>query len=220
LKTDIHTAHEFRGDLYREGEERADLLKRIKAHLAETFPGMKATMRFGGDWYHSSLTVSILGYSTADLSVREEGSAARRLIDAELKRFTRHDWEPHYGLRNVSLYTSTQIDPSLHAAALQDAPSLQPRLSFAEFTRQARPGDVLEHIAGVLPHQGARVEIVAISSRRLTTRAADGAENGDARRTPIQGGACFQSDGETVCFRHSGFASVGGYSHMRWLRAA
>jgi hypothetical protein len=220
LKTDIHTAHEFRGDLYREGEERADLLKRIKARLAEAFPGMKTAMRWGGDWSHSSLTVSILGYPTADLSVREEGFSARRLIDAELQRFTRHDWEPNHGPRNVSLYTNTQIDPALHAAALRDAPSLQSRLSFAEFTRQARPGDVLEHIAGVVPHQGARVEIVAISSRRLTTRAAQGSEEGKPQRNPIQGGACFVSDGETVCFRHSGFASVGGYSHMRWLRVA
>lgn len=220
MKTDIHTAHEFRGDLYREGEERADLSKRIKAHLAEAFPGMKSAMRWGGDWSHSSLTVSIMVYPSADLSIRENGGAARHLIDAELKRYTRHDWEPNHGARRVSLYTSTKIDPSLHAAVLRDAPSLQPRLSFAEFTRQARPGDVLEHIAGVVPHQGARVEIVAISSRRLTTRAADGLKDGDARRTPIQGGACFVSDGETVCFRHTGFASAGGYSHMRWLRAA
>lgn len=181
---------------------------------------MKSAMRWGGDWSHSSLTVSIMAYPSADLSIRENGGAARRLIDAELERFTRHDWVPHHGPHRVSLYTSTQIDPSLHAAALRDSPSLQPRLSFAEFTRQARPGDVLEHIAGVVPHQGARVEIVAISSRRLTTRAADGSEDGDARRHTIQGGACFVSDGETVCFRHSAFASVGGYSHLRWLRAA
>jgi hypothetical protein len=130
----------------------------------------------------------ITDYPSADLSQRDVGFAARRLVDAELKRFTRHDWDPLRGIRNQSLSTYACVDPSLYAAALNDAPALISSLSFAEFTRQARPGDILEHLAGVQPSQGARVEIVAISSRRLTTREAGGA--GDARpsRVPIQGG--------------------------------
>ena len=95
---------------------------------------------------------------------------------------------------------------------------MKPLVSFAEFTRTARPGDVLEHLAGKETQQGKRVVITAISARRLTTRPADPTSDGRESRVPIQGGPCFVSDGDLVCFKHSGFANQGGYSLLRWIR--
>jgi hypothetical protein len=212
-----NVAHQHRGDLYREGEELTDTVARIRAHLREVLPEMETKARLHRGSGFNSLTVSIVRYGNANLSNREEADPARRLVDAELDRFTRFDWEPHHGMRNVSLSRNSCIDPAAHASVVDGAPALEPLLSFAEFTRTARPGDVLEHVSGEQPHQGPRVTITAISSRRLTTRATD---DSDARpsRHSIQGGTCFVSDGELVCFKHSGFASQGGYSLMRWIR--
>jgi len=213
-------AHEHRGDLFRAEECLADTAARIRAHLSEVLPDMEITARHLRRSGFGHLRVSIVRYNAADLSERAAGFAARRLVDAELKRFTRYDWDPHGGIRNQSLSTDTSIDPALHAAALHGGPELQPLVSFAEFTRTARPGDILEHVAGKEPPEGARVMITAISARRLTTRLVDPATDARESRVPIRGGACFVSDGELVCFKHSGFAHQGGYSLLRWTRQA
>ncbi|WP_174293005.1 hypothetical protein [Sphingomonas bacterium] len=211
-------AHEHRGDLYREGEDPTDTARRIRAHLREAFPKMTVAMRRARGANCRHLFVSITRFGTADLSDRSAGFAVRGLVDAELARFKRYDWDPLIGVRNQSLGTGTSIDPVLHAAALDGVPDLKPLVSFAEFTRTARAGDVLEHVSGRVPSRGPRLMITAISARRLTTRPADTANAGSASRVPIQGGACFASDGDLVCFKHSGFAHQGGYSLLRWIR--
>ena len=214
--TDI--PHEHRGDLYRDDEDKRETVARVRAHLRDAFPDMEVNVRLVRIPLASFVDVSITRCESTDLSDRDAGFAARRRVDAELGRFTRHDWTPNRGAHNRSMGSNVSIDPSLHAAALDDMPEVKPLVSFAEFTRTARPGDLLEHMDGKETHRGQRVIITAISSRRLTFRSADSTSDAGDARVPIQGGACFVSDGDLVCFKHSGFANQGGYSLVRWIR--
>ena len=211
-------AHEHRGDLYRNGEDVTDTADRIRAHLREVLPDMDTRIHILRNTGSPHVRISITRHKTADLSDRAAGFAAKQLVTAQTDRFLRYDWSPHHGISGMSLSSDTSIDPSIHAAALEGAPRIEPLVSFAEFTRTARRGDLLEYIAGKELPQGERVMITAISARRLTTcPAIPGAHDRDAR-VPIQGGACFVSDGDLVCFKHSGFAHQGGYSLVRWIR--
>jgi hypothetical protein len=211
-------AHEHRGDLYRDGEDLSDTADRVRAHLRNVLPDMDAKVQIQRNTGSRHIRVAITRYKTPDLSDRTAGFAAKRLVDAELDRFSRYDWCPLHGMLDLSHSSNTSIDPSLHAAALDGAPEIEPLVSFAEFTRTARRGDLLKYVAGKELPQGDCVMITAISPRRLTTCPASPETYGRDTRVPIQGGACFISDGNLVCFKHSGFAHQGGYSLVRWMR--
>lgn len=211
-------AHEHRGDLYLADEDSADTAARIREHLKTAFPAMQAKVRLLRGSGDGLIRVAIVRFDSADISNRDTAFAVRRLVATDLDRFVRYDWHPNHGMSRVSVHTNVYVDPAHYAAAVEDVPQLKSLMSFAEFTRTVRPGDVLEHISGKQPHLGARVTVIAISARRLTTRASDAPADARQSRVPIQGGACFTSDGDSVGFVHSGFADQGGYSLMRWIR--
>lgn len=149
-------AHEHRGDLYRDGEDLAKTADRVRAHLREALPDMDTKIHIMRSADGPHIRIAITRHRTADISDRTAGFAARRLVDAELKRFLRYDWSPHYGISRMSLSSDTSIDPSLHATALDGAPEIESIVSFSAFTRTARPGDQLEYVAGKEMHQGKR----------------------------------------------------------------
>lgn len=200
-----------------DGEDLSATVVRVRAHLSEALPDMRFKvhgMRGGGS---SHTRISLTRHETAELSDRATGFVARRQVDAEMDRFILYDWCPLHEVSRMPLSSDTSIDLSLHAAALDEVPKSKPPSALPNSHRR-RAVAMLEYVSGVPLPESKRVMIMAISSRRLTIRWDCPGADGRDPRMPIQGRTCFVSDGDLVCFRHSGFAHQEGYSLVRWLR--